>query len=162
MSYYNGFTMQDLFCNKKLDGVLPQFNKKDILKGDISETDIFSKCQELINGYLGGKIEGDKIIVEGKTQSQVRSILKACKLMLEAFFNNSTEILKGLKSNKKLYTSFVSVEQLKRMDAKGRNKAVNEIMDNLLYNPDFVGDGKNPSFKRKQTMWKKKVGYKEK
>ncbi len=160
MSYNNNLTMRDLFCNKRMQGALPQLTERELSKSQLSERNIYKKCQDYICSRLNGEISGSKISVEGKTLSQVERITKSCAVFLEQYFGDFSSIARWIKENKKVYISASSLGELKKMELKTFNKTVKEITDNFLYNPDFVGDADDLNSKRKQAIWKKKVGYK--
>lgn len=61
--YNNNFRMQDLFCNKKLAKIIPQFDRHDMERDAFSDYKIFTRCQQVICGMLGGEIQGDRIEV---------------------------------------------------------------------------------------------------
>lgn len=167
MKYNDSFGMRDFFCNEKLTGVVPQFNPKDLESDRLSEDKVFDRCKEVLNSFLGGEICGDKITVTGKSKSAVMSAVRSCAAVLESMFNNSEELIKGIKNNKKLYTTAASVSQVKGFADDGQKlKFLKEILDNINYNPDFnsqnsIASNSPVPYRERQEKWKKKVGYKE-
>lgn len=160
MTYNGNFSMQDLFMNDKLKGALPQFKKRNLTKNGLSDEEIYDKCRTLICHYLGGnKVNDDKISVAGKTKGQIGAILQACKRAIEMMLNNFDDIKEGLRTDKKVFISFSTLNELKTMDTQRFKAIIHDIEENLLYNPEFVGDYTEPQLKRKQATWKKKVGY---
>lgn len=158
--YNNNIKMQDLFCNKKLAGIIPQLDKRDIDRGKISDYKIFARCKNILNGLLGGVIKGDTIEVSNKSTASVMALVRAEKAVLEAMFNNSDKLLFGLKANAKLYTSATNIAQISELtDSKQKIKLLKEILDNLRYNEDFQY-GKVSQGKRKQE-WERKVGIRK-
>lgn len=58
--------MQDFFCDKRLAGIVPQLNSKDIERGEISDYKIYTRCRSVINGFLNGTITTNGIEVTGR------------------------------------------------------------------------------------------------
>lgn len=166
MKYNNFFRLQDFFCNDKLSGVLPQFDKQEARKGEISDEKIFSQCRNVINGFLNGIITDKGITVTNKSSASVLRVVVACKTILEAMFNNSGSLLKNIGENKRVYTSMSSVSQIAELDTPQKKmKFLNEILDNMNYNPEFnsqnsVRSFSNKPYEERQKAWEKRVGYK--
>lgn len=166
MRYNNKFGMRDFFCNKELTGIVPQIKPKDLESGKLSDYKICMRCRDVIKDFVGGAAKGYTITVEGKPKSTVLSAVRLCATVLEGMFNNSEELLDGIKSNKKLYTSAASISQVKGfVYNREKLKFLKEILDNMNYNPEFNSENSIASnspvpYKERQEKWMKKVGYK--
>lgn len=166
MRYNNFFRMQDFFCDKRLAGIVPQLNSKDIERGEISDYKIYTRCRSVINGFLNGTITANGIEVTGKTSASVMRIVTACKSVLEAMFNNSTSLLRNIRDNRRVYTSAASIAQIAELDdPRKKLKFLNEILDNMNYNPEFNSQNTIPShstkpYRERQKAWARRVGYK--
>lgn len=166
MRYNNFFRMQDFFCNKRLAGIVPQLDRRDMERGEISDYKIYTRCQSVINGFLGGTITPNGIEVIGKSNAAVTRIVRACKSVLEAMFNNSKSLLQNISDNRRVYTTASSISQIAELDATEKKlKFLNELLDNINYNPDFHSQNSVQSYSRKpykdrQKAWARRVGYK--
>ena len=166
MEYNNLFRLQDFFCNDNMTGILPQFNRDDLRKGKADDDKIYTQCRNVINGFLHGVITEKGIAVTNKSSAAVLRIVTACKMVLEAMFNNSESLLANISTNKRVYTSAASVSQIATLDTPQKKlKFLNEILDNINYNPEFQSQNSVPSFSDKpyeerQRAWQKRVGYK--
>lgn len=167
MRYNDKFGMRDFFCNDELKGVVPQIKPKDLRADKLSDYKICMRCRDVLKDYLGGSAKGYTVTVEGKPKSSVLSAVRSCATVLEGMFNNSEQLLDGIRSNRKLYTSVASLSQVKGFNYNGQKlKLLKEILDNINYNPDFnsensIASGSPVPYKERQEKWKKKVGYKE-
>jgi len=159
MKYNNKFGMQDLFMNKQLKNVFPQFTKKDGLKNVYSFEWVDNKVGEYIKSVFGGTKQGDEIIIPGKFKQRLREI-KGMKTFIEDMFNNMPALTKNIRKNTKLFTPFQSVEQLKEIqDPHSKMEVMQIIFDNILYNDDFRFNGrKDANYEKKKAEWRKKVG----
>ena len=83
--YNDRISMKDLFQNKELSNILPQFKDED-LKNVQSFDWVNDKVKQYIQNALNAEIEGEEIIVKGK-KSNVLQSLQRMKYTLEAFFN---------------------------------------------------------------------------
>lgn len=164
---YNGFfCLQDFFCNNKLAGIVPQFDRRDIQKGKADDEKIYIQCRNVINGFLNGIITENGIVVTNKSSASVLRVVRACKSVLEAMFCNSESLLANISANKRVYTSAASVSQVAGFDMPQKKlKFLNEILDNINYNPEFgsqnsVRSFSNEPYEKRQRAWQKRVGYK--
>jgi hypothetical protein len=168
MSNYNSqLTMEQLFRNNKLSRVLPQFPKRLTLQNVYSGAEIVSRAKKYIAGAIGGRISGEsEIVVRGK-QSEVLSRVRRLQALVESFFNNIPSVVKNIRSNTSVYTTFVSTGHVEGIKGKEHIDAkiglLQDILDNFQYNPDFnsMGSIKSMSprdFSREQAAWFKKVG----
>ncbi len=164
MQFNNKFGMQDLFINKELKQIFPQFTKKDKLKNVYSFEWVDKKVSDYIKSAFNGRKVGDEIIIKGKFKDKFREI-KALKPLLEDMFNNMPSITKNIRKNTKILTPFQSIEQLKNVtDPKSKMMVMQIILDNINFNPDFQSENrisklKTPSYLRKQQKWLTSVGY---
>ncbi len=159
MSYSNKFTMKDIFMNGNLKGKFPQFNRRDLEKNNIDDSRIFDECRTLVCNYLGGKIKGDRIVCSDKSDRKVQTILMVCKQVFETIYDNYDSLRRSIKQNKKLYISAHNMDEFKSMDANKFATIIHEVNENMLYNPNFSGELKEPTLRRKQLAWKRKVGF---
>lgn len=164
--YNNRISMKDLFQNKELSNILPQFKDED-LKNVQSFDWVNDKIKEYIKNALNAEIDGDEIIVNGK-KSNVLQSLQRMKYTLEAFFNAMPSIVKNIRKDTKLYLPYSNLAQIKGLkDDKQKVFLLNSILDNVNYNPDFRSlDDRNidiynsgVSFEKRQAQWAEIVGY---
>lgn len=164
MQYNDKFTMKDLFMNKELKNLFPQFTKKDGLKNVYSFEWINKKVEDYLKKTFNGRKSGDEIIIKGKFKEKFKQI-KGMQGLIENLFNNMPAITKNIRKNTKLITPFQCVDQLKQIDDPIKKmQAMQIIFDNLNYNPDFQSENrftkiKDKAFIRKQEQWLKSVGY---
>ena len=157
--------MKDLFMNKELKGIFPQFTRKDKLQNVYSFEWVENKVENYIKSVFGGRKSGDEIIIPGKYKERYKEI-KGMKQLIEDMFNNMPAITKNIRHNTKLITPFQSIEQLKEIqDPHKKIAAMQIIFDNLNYNPDFKSQNRFRSeylsndYYRRQQIWLKMVGY---
>ena len=164
--YNNRISMKDLFQNKELSNILPQFKDED-LKNVQSFDWVNDKIKEYIKNALNAEIDGDEIIVNGK-KSNVLQSLQRMKYTLEAFFNAMPSIVKNIRKDTKLYLPYSNLAQIKSLkDEKQKIFLLNSILDNVNYNPDFRSlDDRNIDiynsgvpFVKRQAQWAEIVGY---
>lgn len=164
--YNNRISMKDLFQNKELSNILPQFKDED-LKNVQSFDWVNDKIKEYIKNALNAEIDGDEIIVNGK-KSNVLQSLQRMKYTLEAFFNAMPSIVKNIRKDTKLYLPYSNLAQIKSLkDEKQKIFLLNSILDNVNYNPDFRSlDDRNIDiynsgvpFEKRQAQWAEIVGY---
>lgn len=165
MQYNDKFSMQDLFMNKELKKLFPQFTKKDGLKNVYSYEWIDKKVEEYLKNAFGGRKSGDEIIIKGKFKERFKQI-KGMQTMIEDLFNNMPAITKNIRWNTKLITPFQCVDQLKNItDPQKKIQAMQIVIENLTYNPDFQSQNrfrseiKSLSYYQRQDLWLKSVGY---
>lgn len=165
MQFNNKFGMQDLFMNKELKNLFPQFTKRDGLKNVYSFEWINKKVEDYLKNVFNGRKVGDEIIIKGKHKEKFKQI-KGMKTLIEDMFNNIPAITKNIRKNTKLITPFQCVDQLKEItDPQKKVQAMQIIFDNLNYNPDFKSQNRFTSqnsrldFFRRQQIWLKSVGY---
>lgn len=165
MKFNNRFTMQDLFMNKELKGLFPQFTKKDKLQNVYSFEWVDKKVAEYIKSVFNGRIKNGEVIIKGKHKERYKQI-KAMQGLIENLFNNMPAITKNIRKNTRLVTPFQCVDQLKNIqDPVKKMEALQIVFDNLNYNPDFQSQNRFSnstifnSYYKQQTMWMKMVGY---
>jgi len=168
VQFNDKFGLKDLFMNKELKGLFPQFKKKDRLQNVYSFEWIEKKIADYIKSAFNGRKSGDEIIIPGKFKDKFKEI-KAMQTMLEDMFNNMPAITKNVRKNTKLITPFQCVEQLKEIqDPRKKIQAMQIVLDNLNYNPDFQSQNRFRSeimphdYYRRQQIWMKTVGYNNK
>lgn len=158
-------TMKELFQNKEMANILPQFEDKD-LKNVQSFGWVNDKVKEYIKNALNAEIDGEEIVVKGK-KSNVLQSLQRMKYTLEAFFNAMPSIVKNIRKNTKLYLPY-NLAQIKALkDERQKVILLNSILDNVNYNPDFRSlDDRNIDiynsgvpFEKRQAQWAEIVGY---
>lgn len=165
MQFNDKFTMKDIFMNKELKGLFPQFTKKDKLQNVYSFEWIKGKVVSYIKSVFNGRVSNGEIIISGKFKEKFKQI-KALEKVIEEMFNNMPAITKNIRKNTKLITPFHSVEQLKQISDPGKKvMALQIVFDNLNYNPEFQSQNRfsatvftNNYFKR-QSIWLNAVGY---
>ena len=163
--FNNRITMKELFQNKEMADILPQFEDKD-LKNVQSFDWVNDKVKEYIKNALNAEIDGEEIVVRGK-KSNVLQSLQRMKYTLEAFFNAMPSIVKNIRKNTKLYLPYnlAQIKDLRTDEQKIR--FLNSVLDNVNYNPDFRSlDDRNidiynsgVSFEKRQAQWAEIVGY---
>ncbi len=165
MQFNEKFGMKDLFMNRELRGVFPQFTKKDRLQNVYSFEWVDKKVAEYLKNVFGGRKSGDSIVIPGKFKEKFKQI-KAMKTMLEDMFNNMPAITKNIRHNTKLITPFQSISQLKEIQTLEQKVAVMQIvLDNLNYNPNFKSQDRFRSgifpndYYRRQDIWLNSVGW---
>ena len=125
--YNNRISMKDLFQNKELSNILPQFKDED-LKNVQSFDWVNDKIKEYIKNALNAEIDGDEIIVNGK-KSNVLQSLQRMKYTLEAFFNAMPSIVKNIRKDTKLYLPYSNLAQIKSLkDEKQKIFLLNSIL----------------------------------
>ena len=163
--FNNRITMKELFQNKEMADILPQFEDKD-LKNVQSFDWVNDKVKEYIKNALNAEIDGEEIVVRGK-KSNVLQSLQRMKYTLEAFFNAMPSIVKNIRKNTKLYLPY-NLAQIKSLRTdKQKIRFLNSVLDNVNYNPDFRSlDDRNidiynsgVSFEKRQAQWAEIVGY---
>lgn len=164
--YNDRISMKDLFQNKELSNILPQFKDED-LKNVQSFDWVNDKVKEYIKNALNAEIDGEEIIVKGK-KSNVLQSLQRMKYTLEAFFNAMPSIVKNIRKNTKLYLPYSNLAQIKGLRTDEQKiRFLNSVLDNVNYNPDFRSlDDRNIDiynsgvpFEKRQAQWAEIVGY---
>lgn len=157
--------MQDLFMNKELKGLFPQFTKRDAQKNVFSFEWIDKKVEDYLKKVFNGRKKGEDIIIYGKFKEKYKQI-KAMKTLIEDMFNNIPAITKNIRKNTRLITPFQCVDQLKKITDPIKKIQVMEIIfDNINYNPDFQSQNRFTnttrinSYYTRQSLWLKSVGY---
>lgn len=160
MQYNNKFTMKDLFMNKQLKGLFPQFTKKEGLKNVYSFAWIDKKVEDYLKNVFNGRKSGDEIIISGKFKQRYKQI-KGLQGIIENMFNNMPALTKNIRKNTKLITPFQCIDQLKSIDDTIKKIQVMEIVfNNIYYNDDFQFNGyKDRGFEKRKEKWLKSVGY---
>ena len=87
MQFNDKFGMKDLFMNKELKGIIPQFSRKDKLQNVYSFEWVEKKVADYIKSVFGGRKSGDDIIIPGKYKEKFKEI-KGMKQVIEDMFNN--------------------------------------------------------------------------
>lgn len=165
MQFNEYFSMKDLFMNKELKGLFPQFTQADRLQNVYSFDWVDKKVAEYINEVFNGKIIDGVIIINGKFKQKFKEI-SAIQQVIEDLFNNMPAITKNIRSNTSLITPFQCIQQLKEIQEPLQKVMVMQIVfDNLNYNPackseDRFSSGflENDYYKR-QALWLKNVGF---
>lgn len=165
MQFNDKFGMQDLFMNKELKGLFPQFTKKDKMQNVYSFEWVENKVAIYIKSVFNGRMVGGEIIINGKFKDKFKEI-SAMKQLIEDMFNNMPAITKNIRHNTRLITPFQCVDQLKEIsEPKGKMMVMQIVFDNLNYNPDFQSQDRfsspvmqNDYYKRQQ-IWLTSVGY---
>lgn len=165
MQYNERFGMKDLFMNRELKGIFPQFSKKDKLKNVYSYEWVEKKIADYLKSVFGGRKSGDSIVIKGKFKDKFKQI-KAMQKMIEDMFNNIPAITKNIRHDTKLITPFQSIAQLKEIRTPEKKIAAMQIvLDNLNYNPNFQSQDRFRSeilpndYYRRQDIWLKLVGW---
>lgn len=159
MQYNNKITMQDLFQNRKLANVLPQFYKRDGLKNVYSFKWVEEKIKRYIKGIYRAREVEDMLVMRGKKREKIKEI-KQLKGVLESFFNNIPSITKNIRKKTRLVLPIGSVEEIKQIKSiKGKLQIVEWILENVQYNAEFATKQKRTPLQIKaESKWKKKVG----
>jgi len=165
MQYNNKFSMKDLFMNKELKKLFPQFTKKDGLKNVYSFEWIDKKVEEYLRNAFNGRKQGDEIIIQGKFKERFKQI-KDMQTMIEDLINNIPAITKNIRHNTRLITPFQCIDQLKQItDPQKKVQVMQIVLENINYNPDFRSQNrfrseiKSMSYYQRQDLWLKSVGY---
>lgn len=159
MQYSNKFTMQDLFQNRKLANILPQFYKRDGLKNVYSFQWVEEKVKSYVKSVLRAKIVGEELIVRGKHREKIKEI-RRLKTVIESMFNTMPSITKNIRRNTRLLLPIESVEEFKQVKTmEGKLQVMEWIVENIKYNPEFQTKQKSTSlYIKEQKRWMKKVG----
>lgn len=162
MQFNNKFGMQDLFMNKELKGLFPQFTKKDKLKNVYTFEWVEKKIANYIKSVFNGRMVGGEIIIYGKFKDKYKQI-SAMKGLIESMFNNMPAITKNIRNNSRLVTPFQCTDQLKNItEPKKKIQVMQIVFDNLLYNDDFNYNGiKDANYLKNKQKWEKSVGIKK-
>lgn len=159
------FSMQDLFMNKELKGLFPQFTRRDKLQNVYSFEWVDKKVAEYIKSVFNGKITNGEVIIKGKHKERLKQI-KGMQRLIEDLFNNMPAITKNIRKNTKLITPFQCIDQLKNIsDPLQKMKVMQIVFDNLNYNPNFQSQNRFRSeflpneYYRRQALWMKMVGW---
>lgn len=159
MQYSNKITMQELFQNRKLANILPQFYKRDGLKNVYSYKWVEEKVKSYVKSVLRAKIVGEELIVRGKHREKIKEI-RRLKTVIESMFNAMPSITKNIRRNTRLLLPIESVEEFKQVKTmEGKLQVMEWILENIKYNPDFQTKNKiTPLYIKEQRRWMKKVG----
>lgn len=159
MQYSNKITMQELFQNRKLANILPQFYKRDGLKNVYSFQWVEEKITSYLKGVLRAKIVGEELIVRGKHREKIKEI-RRLKTVIESMFNTMPSITKNIRKNTRLLLPIESVEEFKQVKTmEGKLQVMEWILENIKYNPNFQTKQKStPLYIKEQKRWMKKVG----
>jgi len=165
MQFNDKFSMKDLFMNKELKGLFPQFSRKDKLQNVYSFEWVEKKVAEYIKSVFNGRMRNGEVIIPGKYKQRYKEIC-AMKSLIEDMFNNMPAITKNIRSNSRLITPFKSVDQLKEINDPIKKMQVMQIIfDNLNYNPEFRSQDRFTSqvsgldFFKRQQIWLNSVEY---
>lgn len=160
--------MSQLFKNKRLARVLPQFPSNQPLQNVYSQAEITSRVRKYLTGALGGRWIDDEIVVHGN-YNKVYSQVVALKPMLKQFFESMPSLVKNMRKDTKLYTQYVNATAVENIRFKkhGTQKLelMQDVLDNIQYNDDFnsLNSIKHESpqeFEINKRAWQKKVGCK--
>lgn len=159
MQYSNKITMQELFQNRKLANILPQFYKRDGLKNVYSYKWVEEKVKSYVKSVLRAKIVGEELIVRGKHREKIKEI-RRLKTVIESMFNAMPSITKNIRRNTRLLLPIESVEEFKQVKTmEGKLQVMEWIVENIKYNPEFQTKQKSTSlYIKEQKRWMKKVG----
>lgn len=159
MQYSNKITMQELFQNRKLANILPQFYKRDGLKNVYSFQWVEEKVKSYVKSVLRAKIVGEELIVRGKHRERIKEI-RRLKTVIESMFNAMPSITKNIRRNTRLLLPIESVEEFKQVKTmEGKLQVMEWILENIKYNPNFQTKNKiTPLYIKEQRRWMKKVG----
>jgi len=163
----NNFTLADLFMDKKMRGVFPQFGDGGSVQQVYSFAEQVRQVKEHIRGLLKArKAENGDLEVSGN-HSQVMAQVNTAKAVMEKLFNSMPSISKNLRAGTKLYMGASTKEQMRETkDFDGKINLLNDVLDNITFNENFrttVGaiqknlQGKN--FHEEQRKWKQKVNW---
>ncbi len=168
MQFNDKFTMRDLFTNRDLKHIFPQFNQHDPLQNVYSFAWFEKKIANYLKDTFNGRINRDTtngytIRIQGKFKQRFAEI-KALQGVIEVMFNNIPSFTKGLRQDTKVILPFQSLEQIKTLDTERAKIQVMQIVfDNIQYNPDFGNQYKlmYGDYYKKQMTWLKTVGYEQ-
>lgn len=157
--------MQELFQNRELAGILPQFTQREKLQNVYSIESIVTKIEQYIRRAFQGKLEEGKIIIKGNAKRRMQDI-QNLKTILEAMYNNMPSIASNLRQNRRVITPFISSKQLKEYRTTSEKlEATKIIFENILYNPNLQSRYKQKKqaldrvYQQKQAAWMKKVNF---
>ena len=74
MQFNDKFGMKDLFMNRELKGLFPQFSRKDKLQNVYSFEWIEKKIADYLKSAFNGRKSGDEIIIPGKFKDKFKEI----------------------------------------------------------------------------------------
>ncbi len=165
MQYNDKFTMKDLFMNKELTSLFPQFTKQDRLQNVYSFEWVEKKVAEYIGSVFGGTYTNGELVIGGKFNERFKQI-SAMKGLIENMFNNMPAITKNIRKDTPVLLPFQSVDQMKEIsDPIDKLRVMQIVFDNLNYNPEFQSQDRfsnknfNDNYFKRQQMWLKSVGY---
>ncbi len=165
MQYNDRLTMKELFQNRELAGILPQFTQREKLQNVYSIESIVTKIEQYIRRAFNGKLEERKIIIKGNTKRRIQD-MQSLKTILEAMYNNMPSIASNLRQNRRVITPFMSSKQLKECrSTSDKLEATKIIFENILYNPNLQSRYRQKKqatdrvYLQKQAQWMKKVRY---
>lgn len=165
MQYNDRLTMKELFQNRELESILPQFTQREKLQNVYSIESIVTKIEQYIRRAFNGKYEEGKIIIRGNAKRRMQDI-QNLKTILEAMYNNMPSIASNLRQNKRIITPFLSAKQLKEYrTTSDKLEATKIIFENILYNPNLQSRYRQKKqmadrvYQQKQAAWMKKVGF---
>ncbi len=164
----NNIRMKDLFQNPNMASVFPQFTKDDKLQNVYTFSWVDAKIKDYLKHCLNAQIQGDEVIVEGKKNAVLKTV-QTMKWTIESFFNNLPNITKNIRHNTALYMPVRDLRELQNLTTQEQKlAALNIVLDNLNYNPDFGSLNSvkvyntTMSFFQRQSLWQNKVGYRRK
>lgn len=165
MQYNDRLTMKELFQNRELAGILPQFTQREKLQNVYSIESIVTKIEQYIRRAFNGKLEERKIIIKGSAERRLKDI-QNLKTILEAMYNNMPSIASNLRQNRRVITPFMSSKQLKEYrTTSDKLEATKIIFENIVYNPNLQSRYRQKKqamdrvYLQKQAQWMQKVGY---
>lgn len=165
MQYNDRLTMKELFQNRELASVLPQFTQKEKLQNVYSIESIVTKIKQYIRRAFNGRYDEGKIIIKGDAKRRMQDI-QNLKTILEAMYNNMPSIASNLRQNKRVVTPFMTAKQLKEYrTTSDKLEATKIIFENILYNPNMQSRYKQKKqaldrvYQQKQAEWMRKVGF---
>lgn len=168
MQFNNNLTMKDLFMNKELKNIFPQFSERDKLQNVYSFEFVEHKVREYIKNVFNGSYYKGNILVYSKFKLVLKT-LKDIKGIIEDTWNNISSITKNIRRNTRVYTPFSCIDEIKSIGTiDGKIMAMQIVLNNLNYNPECASQNRFSStyfqsdYLFRQAMWMKAVGYKDK
>lgn len=201
-NYSQKFTLFDLFSNKDLKGVLPQISFKEFMDENgkmhyrtriktvpFMVFDISKTAAKPHYSVLNPLKKGNTITLDGKLTTSltdaykaVYSAIRAEREMLSITVNNLAFVREAMKESRqrelnglgtpKLYLRVGSIMELKGMPKQQRNQVMQNVMENLFYNPAFyfsqsefrvneIKINSPKTYEERAQEWKRRVKYED-
>lgn len=168
MAWNNNFTMQDLFMNPAMKGVVPQFGRREPVQQVYSFAEQKRQVREHLRGLLkASKTQDGDLKVKGKHEEILRRV-EAASRTIEQMFNSMPSLSKNLRANTRVYLPFATQQQMADLtDFDSKIEVLRAILQNCEYNDNFRSQGRlardlqipNMNFAEEQRRWKKTVGW---